>query len=343
MYPHSAKKRNTSLSQYQQLSQEERYTIAALSQSHKSQADIARALGRSPSTISREMDRNRTRYGQGYKAEKAHSYATARRRRERRGSQFSPDQWATVLRLIRYDFSPEEASNIIREHCDFTISHETIYQYILYDKKHGGSLYKHLRIMPKRRRKRYNSHDSRGILPGKRHISTRPTAVELRQELGHWEGDTVIGSDRHHCIVTLVERKSGFVIIKKVKARTAAEVTRACIEAIREHGCMFKTITFDNGTEFHGYKALEELFPVTCYFATPYHSWERGTNENTNGLIRQYLPKGTCMKSITQADCDCISYRLNTRPRKRHGFKSPEQLYYGYDSLLHLLLEPKEL
>jgi IS30 family transposase len=328
---------------YRQLSREERYTITALLRAGKSITEIAKELKRSRSTIWRELNRNRTRHDDGYRAEKAHSYATARRKRERRGSHFSPDQWAQVIMLLTNDFSPEQAVHVLRTYANFSISHETIYKYVLYDKDMGGSLYKHLRIMPKKRRKRYNSHDSRGILPGKRHISTRPKEIDLRADIGHWEGDTVIGKDRHHCIVTLVERKTGFVIIKKITARTAQEVTNACIAAILEHKQRFRTITFDNGTEFHGYKILEDCFPVTCYFATPYHSWERGTNENTNGLIRQYLPKRSCMKNITQVDCDRIAHKLNSRPRKRHGFKTPEQLYFGKDPLLHLLLEPKSL
>ena len=216
-----------------------------------------------------------------------------------------------------------------------------MYQYILYDKKKGGSIYKHLRIVPKRRRKRYNSHDSRGRLAGKRMIETRPDEINARSTIGHWEGDTVIGGDRHHCIVTLVERKTGFTIIKKIRARTVEEVNKACIAAIHEHGIKFISITFDNGTEFHGYKQLEELFPITCYFANPYHSWERGTNENTNGLIRQYLPKKSCMKKLTQATCDRIAYKLNTRPRKRLGFKTPYEVYYETESPLHFKLEPK--
>jgi IS30 family transposase len=326
---------------YQHLSQEERYLIAALSRSRHSLTDIAKELGRHKSTVSRELSRNRCTSDNGYRAEVAHSYATARTKRERRGTHFTMEQWALVLRLLEYKFSPEQISNTIRKYCDFTISHETIYKYVLYDKRHGGSLYKNLRIMPKRRRKRYNSYDSRGILRGKRHISNRPKRVESRREIGHWEGDTVVGSDRHHCIVTLVERATGFVIIKKVIARTAAEVTKACIVAIKEHKQRFLTITFDNGTEFHSYKEIEQAFPIKCYFATPYHSWERGSNENTNGLIRQYIPKRSCMKHITQADCDRIAYSLNTRPRKRYGYKTPEQLYYGRDSSLHLLLEPK--
>jgi IS30 family transposase len=215
----------------------------------------------------------------------------------------------------------------LRLHGPFTISHETIYKYILHDKKNGGTLFTYLRIMPKARKKRYNSKDSRGILPGKRHISTRPYEVETRKVLGHWEGDTVIGSDLHHCILTLVERKSGLAIIKKLSSRTAAEVIRAAVTAIREHEANFKTLTLDNGTEFHEYKILEERFPLKCYFATPYHSWERGSNENLNGLIRQYLPKGTCMSGVTQAQCDYIAFKLNSRPRKRHGYRTPQEVY----------------
>ena len=202
-------------------------------------------------------------------------------------------------------------------------------------------MYRHLRLMPKRRRKRYNSHDSRGILPGKRMISERPANIERRAQIGHWEGDTVMGLDRHFCIVTLVERKSGFVIIKKCKERTAVEANMACSAAIREYGRKFRTITFDNGTEFHGYEALERWFPVTCYFAHPYHSWERGTNENTNGLIRQYLPKGHSMRYVTQAECDRIASILNTRPRKRLGFKTPYEVFYHTSSPLHFALESR--
>jgi len=164
------------------------------------------------------------------------------------------EQWALILRLLKYKLSPDQISNTIKMYCDFTISHETIYKYILYDKKHGGSLYQFLRIMQKRRHKRYNPYDSRGVLQGKRHISIRPKHIEARVEIGHWKADTVVGRDRHHCIVTLVERVTGFVIIKKVSSRTAFEVTKACIQAVKEHRQIFITITFDNGTEFNSYK-----------------------------------------------------------------------------------------
>lgn len=326
---------------YQHLSQEERYTITALLKTGLSQAAAARQIGRHRSTICRELTRNLRPTTGYYTPVVAHSQAIARRKRTRRGTNFTQAQWRIVLDLIKDDYSPEQVSYIVKTYFGFSMSHETIYLYLLYDKKKGGTLYQHLRIVPKRRRKRYNSHDSRGRLQGKRMIEDRPLEIEYRTSIGHWEGDTVIGSDRHHCIVTLVERKTGFLIIKKIKARTVEEVNKACIEAIREHEKNFRTITFDNGTEFHGYKKLEELYPVTCYFANPYHSWERGTNENTNGLIRQYIPKKSCMKSVSQADCDRIAYKLNTRPRKRLGFKTPYEVYYRTGSPLHFALELK--
>ena len=325
---------------YTQLSQDERYHITELRISHRSKADIARALKRSPSTISRELERNKKLIDAKYRADLAHSYATTRRKRERRGFHLAPHFWEVVTALLKQDWSPEQVSNYLRIHGSFTVSHETIYQYIYEDERNGGALIQHLRIVTKTHRKRYKSRDSRGILPGKRHISQRPSVVETRLQLGHWEGDTVIGSDRHHCLLTLVERKSGFAIIKKLQSRTTASVTQAALEAIREHQARFKTITFDNGTEFHGYGELEQRFPLKCYFATPYHSWERGSNENLNGLIRQYIPKKACMSAVTQAYCDAMAFRLNSRPRKRHGYKSPHEVYYGSSRLLHFNLEP---
>ena len=317
------------MSTYNQLSEQERYTITAGLISRNSMTEIAEAMGRSRSTLYRELSRNRTNHDDGYRALIAHSYATARRRRNRRGSQYSSEQWKEIVILLEQKLSPEQIAATIKGRGQFSISHETIYKYILADKKKGGSLYKNLRIKPKRHRKRGARHQNRGILPEKRNISTRPASAESRKSIGHWEGDTVIGADRHHCIVTLVERKTGFVVIVKVKAKTVAEINRACFKALRKHGRKIKTITFDNGPEFHGYKLIESKFPVICYFANPYHSWERGSNENLNGLIRQYLPKGTCMRSLGQPHCDRIANQLNSRPRKRHGFKTPKELFYG--------------
>ena len=312
---------------YQQLSQEQRYTITEGTIRHTSKADIARELGRSPSTISRELARNRRVSDGRYRADEANGQALARRRKARCGLHHTEDQWKDVVEKLAEQWSPEQISNEFRLNGRFAISHETIYKRIRLNKVQGGDEYKELRIMPKARRKHRNSADSRGILPGKRHISKRPAAVEARKQLGHWEGDTVIGRDRHHCILTLVERASGLAIIKKLESRTAAEVNRAAADAIREYEGNFKTLTLDNGTEFHGYKDLEEEFSLKCYFATPYHSWERGSNENLNGLIRQYLPKGVCMQEVTQTYCDAMGHRLNSRPRKRYGYRTPQAVY----------------
>ena len=313
---------------YRQLTQEERYRISAQRMSGSSQAEIARLLDRHPSTIGREILRNATTHDGGYRAEKAHSYATARRRRCRRAARFSAEHMARVVGLLRRRWSAEQISGELKRLGEFSISIETIYRRIRWDKKVGGSLWRHTRIMSKFGRKRYGRVDSRGVLPGKRHISERPVEVEERKRVGHWEGDTVIGSDMHHCVLTLVERKTGYAIVKKLKARTKDEVTRAATQAINSHCRRFKTITFDNGTEFHDYRLLEARFPVKIYFATPYHSWERGSNENFNGLLRQYLPKGSCMSAVTQAQCDHIADDLNNRPRKRLGFKTPAGLYH---------------
>jgi transposase, IS30 family len=312
---------------YQQLSQEERYIIAALRQSGKTDAEIARSMGRPPCTVLRERRRNCCNSDGAYRAAVAQSYSTARRWRERIGFRHTPQQWEHVVSLLEQDWSPEQISNTLRLDGSLEISHQTIYKFIHNDKRDGGTLFKHLRCSPKLRRKRHNSSDSRGILPGKRHISERPAVVETRTQLGHWEGDTVMGSDLHHGLLTLVERKSGLAVIKKLESRTTADVTRAALSALKEHKDSFSTITFDNGTEFHGYKLLEERFPLKCYFASPYHSWERGSNENLNGLIRQYFPKGTSMRDVTQADCDRVAFKLNSRPRKRHRFLTPQYVY----------------
>jgi len=313
---------------YQQLSLDERYTISDLGESRKTIAEMARAIHRPPSTVLRERRRNCCNSDGAYRASVAESYATARRWRQRVGFRHSPRQWERVILLLKEKWSPEQIASTLKLRGEFSISHETIYKYIIADRKNGGTLFRHLRCSRKLRRKRHNTRDSRGILPGKRSISERPPEVEARKEPGHWEGDTMVGSDLHHCILTLVERKSGYLIIKKMSSRTTESVTQAALQAIADHRASFKTLTLDNGTEFHGYKALEKRFPIKCYFARPYHSWERGTNENTNGLIRQYIPKRTSMKWLTQERCDRIGSALNSRPRKRHGYITPQQVFH---------------
>lgn len=310
------------------LSDEERYRIAALRTEGKSIRKIADTLGRSASTVSREVKRNAYPTDGRYRAFHACSMYKGRRSRARKGTQFTRQQWKQVIDLLKRDYSPEQISGWLKKEGLMTISHETIYRYILEDQKRGGSLHKHLRCSRKQRRKRYGKYDSRGILAGKRKIEERPKSADDRSEIGHWEVDTVHGKGKES-IATMVDRKTGYVMIGQLDRRTSELTNKRIREMILKHPESFQTITSDNGPEFHGYKKVEDKLDVEFYFAKPYHSWERGTNENTNGLIRQYLPKGMSMKNLTQAKCNAIAAKLNNRPRKRHGYSTPNELFFG--------------
>lgn len=313
---------------YCQLTSGERYMLAALRKQGFNQSHIARALGRHRSTISRELGRNRCLLDGRYRVSKAQERTNARRSRSRRNLRFSVQDFARVDDLLRQQWSPEQASGHLDRTGHLAISHETIYRHVWRDKREGGLLYTHLRGARKQRRKRYGTYDSRGRLAEKRPISQRPASVETRRQLGHWEIDTVMGAGSKDCIVSLVERKTGLLLIGKLEDRTTASLNRRVIRIIKRHGGRFETITSDNGTEFHGYERIEARTQVVFYFARPYHSWERGSNENANGLIRQYLPKGTSMATLTQPQCNSIARKLNRRPRKRLSFKTPLECYH---------------
>lgn len=312
---------------YSQITSEERHTISILRRQRYSVDKIAAYLQRHRSSIYRELKRNKCNDGR-YRVSKACSRTRNRRSVSRRNRQFSDEEFQNIKGLLRQEWSPEQISGYLKRIGGLSISHETIYKYVWTDKSKGGSLYKHLRCNGKKRRKRYGAYDSRGRLAEKKHISMRPRSVEERTYLGHWEIDTVIGKGSKDCIVTLVERKSGYVQIGKLKNRTKQELNQKTMELIRDPDTYYDTITADNGTEFHGYKEIERKTGVVFYFATPYHSWERGTSENTNGLIRQYLPRGTSMANINQNHCSYIANQLNSRPRKRLGFKTPAEVLY---------------
>lgn len=311
---------------YHQLTSEERYALSALRKQGFNQSQIARALGRHRSTISREIKRNAREDG-GYRPSTAQDYTNGRRSRSRRNWQFTEDDWGLVRQKLHEYWSPEQISGRFRRKRVLRISHETIYRYVWNDMLRGGSLYLLLRGALKQRRKRYRSYDSRGRLAGKRHISERPQSAERRSRTGHLEGDTMMGGPDQHCALTMVDRKTGYVFIGKLSERTVEAATRCATSMIKSAGRPVRTLTLDNGTEFHGYKDIEAATDATIYFATPHHSWERGTNENTNGLIRQYLPKRKSMKHVTKNHCDWIAYQLNNRPRKRHGYLTPAELY----------------
>lgn len=310
-----------------QITLEERYAINVMRKERYSVRAIARELGRAPSTVSRELRRNLRPTGR-YVPGIAHSYAVARRRRSRRNARIGPETWETVERYLRMDWSPEQVAGFLRAEGILRISHEAIYIHVWADKRAGGDLWRHLRQAGKKRRKRYGAYDSRGKLAGKRHISERPPEAEERIETGHWEIDTVMGTEHgKNSIVTLVERSTGYLVMGKLERHCAADAAGRVIGMIEQQGGRVFTVTADNGTEFHSYRQVEEATGAEFYFATPHHSWERGTNENTNGLIRQYLPKKTSFAHVTQTDCDAIAAKLNSRPRKRLGYRTPEECY----------------
>lgn len=311
---------------YRQLSPEERYMLATLRRQGWNQAEIARSLGRHRSTVCRELRRNSTRADGHYRATTAQERTNGRRSRSRRRQRFSAEDFALVEGLLCRQWSPEQVAGYLRRTGQLSISHETIYRHVWRDKKRGGLLYTHLRGARKRRGKRYGAYDSRGRLAGKRMIAERPAEVEARSRVGHWEADTVMGSGSKDCVATLVERKTGLVLIGKLSDRAARTLSQRLTRLIRGAGRV-ETVTADNGTEFHDYQRVERLTGAAFYFARPYHSWERGSNENANGLLRQYLPKGESMAGLSQQQCNAIARKLNTRPRKRPGFRTPLECY----------------
>ena len=317
---------------YIQLTYEERVTFSALKQQGLSIRKIAAILKRHRSTLYRELERNSCHIIDGsYRPSKAQRRTRARRRRSRRNKHYSSSYFLLIRKLLKRLWSPEQIVGHIKRYKlkKRIISHETIYRYIWDDMANGGDLWKCLRQSTKQRRKRYRAYDSRGRLADKRHISERPESVETRKFKGHWEIDTVHGRGSNHCIVTLLERKTGYVMIGKLRDKSTASLNKKIISLINRDPLAFKTITADNGTEFHQFKIIEAKHSVTFYFANPYHSWERGSNENVNGLIRQYLPKKESMATLTQQQCDHIANKLNSRPRKRFNFKTPEEMLYG--------------
>jgi len=314
---------------YHQITHEERYTISVLRKQGLNASEIAEQLGRHRSSIYREINRNRCNDGH-YHYSKADTRTRTRRSVSRRNEQFSEEDYQLVDEHLRMDWSPEQIAGYFKANDMLSISHETIYRHVWADKAAGGDLHEHLRGACKQRRKRYGAYDSRGRLAGKRHIDERPEPANDRSEFGHWEIDLVHGRGSKDCIVTLVERKTRFTLIGKLCAKTKEQTNARTLKLIAPMSAAFKTITADNGTEFHGFEVIEKKGELEFYFATPYHSWEHGTNENANGLIRQYLPKKESMSSLTQAGCSAIAKKLNTRPRKILDYKTPEEVFNAH-------------
>lgn len=310
---------------YTHLTQEERYQIYALKKAGLHQSEIARVLERNASTISRELNRNCGL--RGYRPKQAHRLSQARRAANARTVEETT--WQFAEQKLHEQWSPEQIS------AHAAISHETIYQRVYADKRAGGTLWRNLRCQ-KQRKKRYGKTDRRGIIPNRQSIELRPMIVDQRRRIGDWEADTIIGKNHKQAIVSLVERKSGFLLMRKVERKTAQAVRDAMTGLLKPHRHRVLTITSDNGREFAGHEAVSKQLKADFYFAHPYASWERGTNENTNGLIRQYFPKGRDFTSITQQEISAVMERLNNRPRKRLGFQTPSQVFFNSDVALQI-------
>ncbi|MGD8569148.1 MAG: IS30 family transposase, partial [Gammaproteobacteria bacterium] len=310
---------------YTQLTQEQRYQIYALMKAGLNQTEIADIVGVHKSTISRELRRNRGL--KGYRPQQAQQLCR-QRRTEKVASRIPHSTWRLVNRLLRQDWSPEQISTWLWQETNVRISHEWIYQYILADKQDGGTLYKHLRCQ-KQRKKRYGTPSRRGHIPDRVCIEQRPAIVDTRSRFGDWEVDTVIGQHHQQALVTLVERKSLLTLIAKVTRKTADNVSAAMIELLEPLSPWVHTLTADNGREFAQHVDIARELNAKFYFAHPYASWERGLNENTNGLIRQYFPKKHNFKTITQKQIERVMDKLNNRPRKCLGFKTPNEVFFG--------------
>ncbi len=309
---------------YTHLTRHERYQIAILLKAGHKQSEIARIMNRHPSTISRELGRNKGQ--RGYRPKQADEFSQARMRACENGRRVCPDTWAFAEAKLAELWSPEQISGYLKTTGQPGISHETIYQRIYADRRTGGSLHRALRCQ-KIRRKRYGGRDRRGTIPNQVSIEQRPAIVDTRKRFGDWEADLVIGAGHQQALLTLNERKSRYALIAHVPDKTAKAVSDAMISLLTPFAACVHTLTTDNGREFAGHERIASALDASFFFAHPYASWERGANENMNGLIRQFFPKKLGFGSITPRQIDFAMHRLNHRPRKCLGFKTPHEVF----------------
>jgi transposase, IS30 family len=312
------------LKTYKQLTCEQRYAIKILKEKDFLQKDIAAAIGVNKSTISRELKRNSGK--RGYRPKQAQQKAVERRR-DKSPPRIGKDIWDKVKTKIEKDWSPEQISGRLKETEDIRISHEWIYQFIIKDRQTGGDLYTHLRCRSKRK-KRYGSQESRGTIKNRRSIEERPAVVETKERIGDWEADTIIGKAHKGAIVSLTERKTKLCLIYNVERKTSDLVKKAMSKLLLPLKEVVYTITSDNGKEFAMHEETAKTLETDFYFAHPYASYERGLNENTNGLIRQYFPKDRDFRTITDEEIMMAMKKLNNRPRKTLGFLTPNEVFF---------------
>ena len=316
--------------EYRQLTEEDRIEIYAMKQAGKEQKMMAAELCVHPSTISRELGRNTGL--RGYRPKQAQQKALQRRFNSCKAVKMTPETIGYIERKLAEEHSPEQIAERMKLEPGWhgpSVSHERIYQHIWQDKAIGGTLYKHLRIGgTKQRRKRRNSRDMRGTIKNRVGIEDRPPIVERKIRIGDWEGDTVVGKNHQGALVTLVDRKSKLTLIGKVDRYTAEAVEQAIVSLMELLPRRNYTLTVDNGKEFSNHESIAQTLEINVFFADPYSAWQRGLNENTNGLIRQYVPKGGDIRTLTDEQIEHIMDRLNNRPRKSLGYLTPNEVFY---------------
>lgn len=317
---------------YKRLNYLQRCQILALWKAGFNQSQIAKEVGVHKSTICREFQRNLTfvRKAMGhwtYKPNYAQAYAEERRKATRYYYKFTKEVEQFVREKIHEDWSPEQISGYAKRLGLFSISHERIYQFLIEDKRNGGRLYQHLRHKNKRYRKRYGSPKRQGAIRNRRMIDERPNVVDDKSRFGDWEIDTIIGKNQQQAVLSIVERRSKFTLLKKLPRKTSKHAANALIEALEQYKFVVHTLTSDNGSEFAKHEQVSAELEADFFFAHPYASWERGLNENTNGLVRQYIKKGSRLTHINDERLVIMADKLNNRPRKTLGYKTPYEVF----------------
>lgn len=310
---------------YKQLTAEERYCIYIGRKEGRSLRTIAKEIGRSHSTLSRETRRNKGL--RGYRPKQANEQADKRQQAKPKFTKLDNELTKLIEDGLKQRWSPEQICGRLELEQGIKLHHETVYRFVLDDQRNGGELYTHLRHRNKPYRKRYASTDYRGKIPDRIDISERPDIVEGRVRVGDWEADLVIGKGHKGAIVTLAERRSRLYLALPIAHKTAALTSTAITALLSDFKDFVHTLTFDNGREFTSHQGISKTLDCLAFFARPYHSWERGLNENFNGLLRQYFPKAMALDTVTEEEVLKAVEEMNNRPRKCLGFRTPWEVF----------------
>ena len=304
------------------LTSEQRYTIEVMLMQGHTQKYIANLIGKDKSVVSREISRNCDLRSGEYKSKLADKKYSNRLTSKPKAIRFTSAVKKLVDKGLGQQWSPEQISNYVYDEPVEMVSHETIYQYVIEDKRLGGKLHENLR-RKKKYRKRLGSKDKRGKIKNQVNIKERPLIVEKRERVGDFEVDLVIGSNHKGALLTINDLTTGYTKVRKLKSKNAKEVSKMIVKVLKPYSDICKTITSDNGKEFADHEYVSKELEIDFYFADPYASWQRGANENYNGLLRQYFPKKSSFEDVTWRDVKRAEKKLNMRPRKRLGYISP--------------------